>query len=138
MNEALHHKTILLFDGYCNFCSNTVQFILKHEKNKELFFASLQSETGIELLNHYHINPAETDSLVLVENNTAYVKSSAALRVSTHLKGLYPALFGFMIVPAFIRNWVYDFIARNRYKWFGKSESCMLPDPSVKQRFLSV
>ncbi len=136
MNEALQHKTILLFDGYCNFCSNTVQFILKHEKNNALFFASLQSETGVGLLNHYHIDPAKTDSLVLVENDKAYVKSSAALKVSTYLKGLYPSLFGFMIIPAFIRNWVYDFIARNRYKWFGKSDSCMLPDPSVKQRFL--
>jgi predicted DCC family thiol-disulfide oxidoreductase YuxK len=138
MNEALQHKTILLFDGYCNFCSNAVQFILKHEKNNALFFASLQSETGIELLNHYHIDPAKTDSLVLIENSKAYVKSSAALKVSTYLKGLYPALLAFMIIPSFIRNWVYDFIARNRYKWFGKSDSCMLPAPSVKQRFLSV
>jgi predicted DCC family thiol-disulfide oxidoreductase YuxK len=138
MSEAIQHKTILLFDGYCNFCSNTVQFILKHEKNNALFFASLQSETGVELLNRYHIDPAKTDSLVLIENDRAYVKSSAALRVSKHLKGLYPALSAFMIVPPFIRNWVYDFIARNRYKWFGKSDSCMLPDASVKQRFLSL
>lgn len=136
MDETLKHKTILLFDGYCNFCSNTVQFILKHEKNNNLFFASLQSETGVELLNHYHIDPAKTDSLVLVEDNKAYVKSSAALRVSKYLKGLYPALFAFMIIPVFIRNTVYDWIARNRYKWFGKSDSCMLPDPAVKKRFL--
>jgi predicted DCC family thiol-disulfide oxidoreductase YuxK len=136
MNGTLQHKTILLFDGYCNFCSSTVQFILKHEKNKDLFFASLQSETGIELLNRYQIDPAKTDSLVLIEDEKAYIKSSAALRVSKRLKGLYPALFLFMIVPAFLRNWVYDLIARNRYKWFGKSDSCMLPDPSVKQRFL--
>ncbi len=136
MNEALQHKTILLFDGYCNFCSNTVQFILKHEKNQDLFFASLQSEAGIELLKKYNIDPATTDSLVFIENDTASVRSSAALKVAKRLKGLYPALYAFMIVPAFLRNVVYDFIARNRYKWFGKSDSCMLPDPSVKKRFL--
>lgn len=136
MNHALEHKTVLLFDGYCNFCSNTVQFILKHEKKQNIFFASLQSEIGMELLQQYHIDPSQTDSLVLIENKRAYIKSSAALRVSKHLKGLYPALFAFMIVPAFLRNAVYDWIARNRYKWFGKSDSCMLPDPAVKKRFL--
>lgn len=136
MNDALEHKTVLLFDGYCNFCNNTVQFILKHEKKQDIFFASLQSEIGTELLQQYHIDPSQTDSLVLIENKRAYIKSSAALRVSKHLKGLYPALFAFMIVPVFLRNAVYDWIARNRYKWFGKSDSCMLPDPAVKKRFL--
>jgi predicted DCC family thiol-disulfide oxidoreductase YuxK len=136
MNDALEHKTVLLFDGYCNFCNNTVQFILKHEKKQDIFFASLQSEIGTELLQQYQIDPSQTDSLVLIENKRAYIKSSAALRVSRHLKGLYPALFAFMIVPVFLRNAVYDWIARNRYKWFGKSDSCMLPDPAVEKRFL--
>ncbi len=136
MNEALQNKTILLFDGYCNFCSNTVQFILKHEKKQDLFFASLQSEAGVELLKKHSIDPAKTDSLVFIEHDMASVKSSAALKVAKRLKGLYPALYAFMIVPAFLRNVVYDFIARNRYKWFGKSDSCMLPDASVKKRFL--
>jgi len=136
MTKAIANKPVLLFDGYCNFCSNTVQFILKHERHQDLNFASLQSDTGVVLLKKYHIDPAKTDSLVLIENSRAYIKSSAALRVSKHLKGLYPALYAFMLIPAFLRNVVYDFIARNRYKWFGKSDSCMLPDASVKKRFI--
>ncbi len=136
MNEALKNKSILLFDGYCNFCSSTVQFIFEHEKNNQLYFASLQSPTGVELLKQYHIDPSKTDSLVLIENNKAYVKSSAALRITKYLKHLYPALFGFTIIPAFLRNVVYDYIARHRYKWFGKSESCMIPDKEMAKRFL--
>ncbi len=130
------NKPVLLFDGHCNFCSSTVQFIFQHEKNKFLHFTSLQSETGKELLLHYKIDPAQTDSLVLIEKGKAYVKSTAALKVTQYLRSLYPALYCFMIVPSFMRNWIYDFIARNRYKWFGKSESCMLPDKEFAKRFL--
>ncbi len=136
MKEELKHKSVLLFDGYCNFCSSTVQFVFSREKNDTLYFASLQSESGIELLSHYNIDPKKTDSLVLIENGKAYIKSSAALRLTRYLKALYPLLFGFTIIPAFLRNLVYDYIARNRYKWFGKSESCMLPDKNLATRFL--
>ena len=136
MNEALKDKPILLFDGYCNFCSSTVQFIFEHEKNNHLYFASLQSETGIALLKQYNIDPSKTDSLVLIENNKAYIKSSAALRITKYLRNLYPTLFGFTIIPAFLRNVVYDYIARNRYKWFGKSDNCMIPDKELAKRFL--
>lgn len=136
MNEALNNKTILLFDGYCNLCQSSVQFVLKHEKKPELYFTSLQSETGVQLLKHYSIDPNKVDSFVLIENNKAFVKSSAALRVLKYLKGLYPLGFGFIIVPQFIRNIVYDFIAKNRYKWYGKTDSCMLPDKDLLKRFL--
>lgn len=136
MKEELQHKSILLFDGYCNFCSSTVQFIFDHEKNNKLHFASLQSDTGIALLKHYQIDPLKTDSLVLIENNKAFIKSSAALRVSKYLRNLYPLLAGFIIIPPFLRNLVYDYIARHRYKWFGKSESCMIPDKELAKRFL--
>lgn len=136
MKEELKHKTILLFDGYCNLCNSSVQFILKHEKNEELYFTSLQSEAGIEILKHYNIDVNKVDSLVLIEHNKAYVKSSAALRASKYLKGLYPLLLSFIIVPLFIRNFVYDFIARNRYKWYGKSDTCMIPDKQISHRFL--
>ncbi len=129
-------KTILLFDGYCNLCSSVVQFILTHEKNNELYFASLQSETGMALLNIYAINVSNIDSIVLIENDKAFIKSSAALKVSKQLKGLYPAMQVFYIVPAFIRNALYDVIAKNRYKWFGKSETCMIPEKKVSHRFL--
>lgn len=136
MKSELKDKTILLFDGYCNLCHSSVQFVLKHEKKSDLYFSSLQSTLGIELLNEYSIDPKETDSLVLIENNKAYTKSSAALRLAKHLKGIYPLAFGFMFVPSFIRNSVYDFIARNRYKWYGKKDSCMVPDPDMNKRFL--
>lgn len=136
MKEALNNKTILLFDGYCNLCQSSVQFVLKHEKKPEIYFTSLQSETGIQLLNQYGINPNEVDSLVLIENNKVFIKSSAALRVSKYLNGLYPLSFGLLIIPKFIRNMVYDFIAKNRYKWYGKKESCMIPDVDLVKRFL--
>lgn len=125
-----------MFDGYCNFCSSTVQFVIDKEKTPDLYFCSLQSQAGQAMLKLFNIDPSVTDSLVLIEHDKAYIKSSAALRLSRHLKALYPLLFGFIIVPPFIRNAVYDYIARHRYKWFGKSESCMLPDPKVKARFL--
>lgn len=136
MNEELNNKTILLFDGYCNLCQSSVQFVLKHEKKPEIYFTSLQSEIGIQLLKHYGINPNKVDSLVLIENNKVFIKSSAALRTLNYLKGLYPLGFGFIIFPAFIRNIVYDFVAKNRYKWYGKTDSCMIPDKDLVKRFL--
>lgn len=136
IREELKHKPILLFDGYCNFCSSAVQFMAAREKNREMYFTSLQSPVGLELLEHYRIDPATTDSLVLIENDKAYVKSGAALRTTKYMRGLYPLLKGFLIIPPFIRNFVYDFIAKRRYKWFGKAESCMLPDKELAKRFL--
>lgn len=136
MDETLKNKTILLFDGYCNLCNGCVKFVLKHEKNDLIFFASLQSETGEKLLKHYNIDPATTDSLVFIENNESFIKSAAALKLTKYMRGLYPLCMGFMIVPTFIRNWVYDFIAKYRYRWFGKSETCMVPDKNIANRFL--
>lgn len=127
---------ILLFDGYCNLCSNSVQFILRHEKNNALLFGSLQSDKGKELLAHYSLNPEYIDSLVFIKNNKVYLKSSAALKLCLHLKGLYPLLYGFIIIPAFMRNWIYDYISKNRYKWYGKKDSCMIPDKELIKRFL--
>jgi len=136
MREEFRNKTILLFDGYCNLCSSAVQFVIKHEKRPDIFFTSLQSDIGRELLHHFNIDVLKTDSLVLIKDNKAYVKSSAALRLTKHLKGLYPLAMLFLIIPAFIRNVVYDFIAKHRYKWFGKSEICMIPDKNISNRFL--
>lgn len=136
MNKDLKHKTILLFDGYCNLCHSSVQFVMKHEKSNELYFTSLQSPTGIELLKHYNINPLKIDSLVLIENDKVFVKSTAALKLGKYLKGVYSLGFVFLIVPPFIRNWVYDYISKNRYKWYGKQESCIVPDENLAKRFL--
>ncbi|MFD2826565.1 thiol-disulfide oxidoreductase DCC family protein [Leeuwenhoekiella polynyae] len=127
---------IILFDGVCNLCNGAINFIIKHDPKALFKFASLQGETGQRLLQKHQINSAETDSIVLIEGDTVSVKSSAALRIAKYLNKGYPLLFGFMIVPKFIRNAVYDYIARNRYKWFGKKESCMIPTPELKSRFL--
>jgi predicted DCC family thiol-disulfide oxidoreductase YuxK len=136
ISDLIRDKTILLFDGHCNFCSSTVQFILRHEKKPQLYFCSLQSDAGRSILEAFRIDPSQTDSLVLVEKGRAYVRSSAALRLSRYLRGLYPLLSAFFIIPPFIRNGAYNYIARHRYKWFGRSESCMVPQPEVKARFL--
>ena len=136
MDRKNTHNVILLFDGYCNLCNGCVKFVLKHEKNDLVSFASLQSEAGEKLLKQFNIDPKVTDSLVLIENNTASIKSAAALKLTKYMKGLYPLCMGFMIVPPFIRNWVYDFIARHRYRWFGKSDTCMVPDKNIASSFL--
>lgn len=136
MNNILKNKTILLFDGYCNLCHSSVQFVMKHEKNQELYFTSLQSTIGLEILKHYKIDVSKIDSLVLIERNQAYIKSAAAIRLGKYLKGLYSLGYIFIIVPPFIRNWVYDFIAKNRYKWYGKQDSCIVPDENLAKRFL--
>tara|TARA_R110000751_G_scaffold293109_1_gene400580 strand:+ start:295 stop:693 length:399 start_codon:yes stop_codon:yes gene_type:complete len=127
---------IILFDGVCNLCNGAINFIIKHDPSAQFKFASLQGETGQRLLKDHQINSAETDSIVLVDGDTVSVKSSAALRIAKYLNKGYPLLFGFMIVPKFIRNAIYDYIARNRYQWFGKKESCMIPTPELKYRFL--
>jgi predicted DCC family thiol-disulfide oxidoreductase YuxK len=126
---------VILFDGVCNFCDASVQFILKRDKKEAFYFASLQSEAGQGLLEKHSV-PENVDSMILVEDDKVYYKSSAALRISRHLDGAWKLLYVFMIVPAPIRNVVYDLIAKNRYKWFGQKESCMLPPPAVRKRFL--
>lgn len=130
-------KRIILFDGDCNFCDSNVQFIIKRDPVAHFSFASLQSDIGQELVNKHAI-PADVDSLVLIENDKAYVKSTAALRIAKKLDGLWHLLFIFILIPRVFRNFFYDFVAQNRYKWFGKKEeSCTLPSPDVRKRFLS-
>lgn len=129
-------KRIVLFDGDCNFCNANVQFIIKRDPVAHFHFTSLQSDIGKQLIKEHAIH-ADTDSLVLIENNKAYVKSTAALRIAKKLDGLWHLLFIFILIPRKLRDVVYDFIATNRYKWFGKNEdACTLPSPEIRQRFL--
>lgn len=129
------HK-IILFDGVCNLCNGSVLFVIKRDKKDMFRFAALQSDAGKELLSRYDVDTSRTDSIVLIENGKAFVRSTAALRVARSLSGGYPLLYAFMIVPNFIRNWVYDFIARNRYKWYGRKDQCMIPTPELQAKFL--
>ena len=129
------HK-IILFDGVCNLCNASVNFAIKRDKKEVFKFAALQSEVGKELASKFNIDSTQTDSIVLIDKDKFYIKSTAALHIAKYLSAGYPLLYGFMIVPNFIRNWVYDFVARNRYQWYGKKESCMVPTPELKDKFL--
>ncbi|KJJ38079.1 thiol-disulfide oxidoreductase DCC family protein [Aequorivita vladivostokensis] len=133
--KSKDHK-IILFDGVCNLCNGAVTFIIKRDKKDVFKFAALQSEIGRELTSKFNIDTSKVDSIILIDGEKHYEKSSAALRIAKYLSGAYPLLFGFMVVPKFIRNAVYDYIAKNRYKWFGKKESCMIPTAELKSKFL--
>lgn len=136
MSHLNENFSIVLFDGICNFCNSSINKIIRHDKKNRFKFAALQSETGKKLLEKHSIDSSRTDSIILIENNVAYIKSTAILKISKHMSGLYPLTYGFIIIPVFIRNAVYDFIARNRYKWWGKKDSCMIPTEEVKAKFL--
>jgi predicted DCC family thiol-disulfide oxidoreductase YuxK len=122
------NKKIILFDGYCNMCDGVVKFLLKKDTHDVFRFASLQSEIGQQILKHIGIDNQKIDSVVLYVPNVAYfIKSDAALEIANELGVLYQLLGMFKIFPAKIRNIIYDYVAKNRYKWYGKKDSCMMP-----------
>lgn len=127
---------IVLFDGVCNLCNAAVNFIIDRDPQNRFRFAALQSDTGRELLNRYPLASGPVDSVVLIRSNRPYVKSDAALEIARHLGGAWPALAVFKIFPRFFRDWVYDLIAKNRYRLFGKQDACRIPTPELKARFL--
>ena len=129
-------EPILFFDGVCNLCSNSVQFVLKHNRQGNIRFASLQSHFAKQKLESFDLPKDYLQSLVLIESGEVYVKSDAALRLSTHLNGIWSIGSAFLIVPRFIRDGVYDFVAKHRYNWFGKAETCWIPKPEWKERFV--
>jgi len=127
---------IILFDGVCNLCSGFVQFIVPRDPEEKFRFASLQSDIGKELLAEHDLPTDELESIVLIEGDESYVKSSAVIRIATLLGGIYAFLRPFRFLPRFLRDWVYDFVADHRYKWFGKKDQCMIPDGDVQSRFV--
>jgi predicted DCC family thiol-disulfide oxidoreductase YuxK len=129
-------KKIVLFDGVCNLCSGSVQFILKRDKKNQFLFGSLQGNYGQEMLRKYQLPANEFNSFMLIEGEKLYTKSSGALRMLKHLGGAWALLYVLIIVPKFIRDAVYNLVARNRYRWFGKKNECWLPRPEWKARFL--
>ncbi|NMH29022.1 thiol-disulfide oxidoreductase DCC family protein [Flavobacterium sp. SE-s28] len=137
MQNLPQGKKIILFDGVCNLCNSFVQYVIERDKKDTFRFASLQSEIGEEILNHIGIDRSKTDSIILYEPGIAYYyKSSAALEIAKSLSGFVSWSFGFKILPTAFRDWVYDYVAKNRYKWFGKQESCWLPTPELKGKFI--
>lgn len=128
---------IILFDGICNLCNASVQYVLKHDKQKLFRFASLQSESGQKLLVQNNLSHTVFNSFVLIQNEKVYIKSTAALMVAKQLNGFIKIVYAFIIVPKFIRDAVYNLISKNRYKWFGSKDHCMLPTPELQSRFLN-
>jgi predicted DCC family thiol-disulfide oxidoreductase YuxK len=130
-------QPIVLFDGVCNLCNGAVKFIIRHDKKKVFLFASLQSAAGKKILAQYNLPPDELNSFILIEKEKAYTRSTGALMVAKKLSGLWPVLYSYIIIPAFIRDSIYNWIGINRYKWFGKKEECMLPTAELRARFLN-
>jgi len=127
---------IVLFDGVCNLCNNTVQFVIKRDKKKQFLFGSLQGATGQAYLNKINEPVNQLNSFILVEGNQFYTRSTGVLRLLKHLGGGWQLWYAFMIVPRFMRDGVYSFIGRHRYKWFGKTAECRVPTPEERERFL--
>lgn len=132
----MYEQSIILFDGVCNLCNAFIQFVIKRDQADQFIFASLQSEEGKKILEKNN-NANTLYSFILVENGKVYDRSTAVLRVSRKLKGLWPLLYGFIYLPKFIRDRVYNFIAKNRYQWFGRKNVCMTPTPGLKAKFLN-
>ncbi len=131
-------KKLILFDGICNLCNRAVTKIIQLDKKNVFLFCSLQSVTGKEILAHIKVDPSKIDSIILYKPGIAYhIKSSAALEIMNTLGGFWKFSKIFLILPSPIRNLIYDFIAKNRYRWFGKKEQCMIPTPELKSKFLN-
>ena len=131
-----HRHPIVLFDGVCNLCNGSVQFILKRDPQGLFRFASLQSEAGRSLMAEHGLDPEALSSMVVLDDGRAWQESSAALRIARHLPGGWKLLRVFAVIPRPLRNAVYRLIARNRYRWFGKQDVCWLPTPELRTRFL--
>lgn len=127
---------LILFDGVCNLCDGFVQFVIRHDKKGRFRFGALQSPEAEAIFKALGYDYSIPKTVILIEEGKVYQRSEAALRVARHLQFPWPVFYGFMLVPGIVRDWVYDFVARNRYRWFGKKDSCMIPTPELKARFL--
>ncbi|KAA0210032.1 MAG: thiol-disulfide oxidoreductase DCC family protein [Ignavibacteriaceae bacterium] len=132
----MNEKKLILFDGVCNLCNSSVNFIIDRDKKDVFRFASLQSEKGRTVIKQFSLPEGEYDSFLLLEKGKLYMRSTAALRVAKHLSGLWTILYVFIVVPKFIRDFIYNLIAKKRYKWFGKTETCRIPTPELKAKFI--
>jgi len=133
---VINDYPIIFFDGVCNLCNSSVQFIIKKDRKKQFRFASLQGKAGQELLKKFNLPADNFNSFILAEGDQIYTRSTAVLKMLKKLGGGWELFYGFIIVPKFIRNAIYNWIARNRYRWYGKRDKCMIPTSDLKERFL--
>ncbi|MFC1733128.1 thiol-disulfide oxidoreductase DCC family protein [candidate division KSB1 bacterium] len=127
---------IILFDGVCKFCNASINFIIRKDKKKKFRFLPIQMTGEKEIMKKLNQRTIQTDSIILIENQKSYIKSTAVIHIAIELGGIYKAAILFFIIPTFIRDFLYDIIARYRYTIFGKYDSCMVPDPELKDRFV--
>lgn len=135
-NENVMPNPIVLFDGVCNFCSSVVAFTISRDPSGIFRFSSLQSDAGQMLLSKFGLSTDDFDTFVLIEGPRFFLRSTAVLRLCKKLNGLWPLLYLLMIIPRPIRDFVYNIVAENRYKWFGKKQECFVPSADIKGRFL--
>lgn len=137
IDELPKDKKIILFDGICNLCDTTVQFLIKKDEKDIFRFVAIQSDLGQEIIKYIGVDTSKTDSILLYEPREAYYyKAEAAIKIAKELGGIYSLMGMFSVLPKSLSNSVYDFVARNRYKWYGKKEECMIPTPQMKAKFL--
>lgn len=130
-------QPVIFFDGVCNLCNASVQFVIAHDKKDQFKFTALQGDYAKEVLSKFNADPQKLNTILLLQEGKLYTKSSAALRVAGKLNGLIPLIYVFLLVPKFIRDWFYDIIAKNRYQWWGRQESCWVPTPELKSKFIA-
>ncbi|WP_138433941.1 thiol-disulfide oxidoreductase DCC family protein [Winogradskyella algicola] len=138
VNDVPKNKQLILFDGVCNLCNSSVLYVIKRDTKNKFLFAPLQSDIGKSITSQFKIDTNKVDSILLYNpsEQKVYHKSTAALHVAKQLSFPTKLMAIFFLVPTFIRNWVYDFVAKNRYKWYGKKDACMIPTPELKAKFL--
>ncbi len=138
MKDLPKDKKIILFDGVCNLCEASVQFVIRHDKKDVFRFVALQSDLGQDIIQHIGIDSTKIDSIILYEPSIAYYyKAEAILKITHEIGGIYNLMNLFAIFPKAFSNYVYNYIAKNRYKWYGKKEVCMIPSPQLKAKFLA-
>jgi predicted DCC family thiol-disulfide oxidoreductase YuxK len=137
VNDLRHiPENLVLFDGVCNLCSALVQFVIRHDRVAKFRFAAIQSEIGREIFQTYGLDPADLQTFVFISGGRMHVRSDAAIEVASRFGGAWRFFIVFRLVPRVARDWIYSVIARNRYRWFGRKEVCMVPTAEIKERFL--
>lgn len=130
------YDKLVIFDGVCNLCTHSVHFILKHEKEPLFRFAPVQSATGSRLMRELGLDPDDAETFVFISDGRPFLRSDAAIRIAPHLRGAWRWLGAVKVVPRPLRDWLYDLVARNRYRWFGRTDACMVPTKEIRARFI--